>query len=79
MLRELKRIDDLTNALKAVETAVGFLSTHGGQPNQLYMEYLDKKLRYEPKQYLASKSVRILTFYPFDFTFTLLIGQCQML
>ena len=59
MLGELKQIDDLTNALKAVETAIGFISTHGGKPNQMYIEYLHKTLRYEPKLYLASKSVRI--------------------
>lgn len=58
MLRELKPIDDLTNALKAVETAIGFLSNHGGNANMLYSEYLDKNLRYDPKQYLASRFVR---------------------
>lgn len=63
MLKELKQIDELTNALKAVETAIGFLSSHGGNPNMLYMEYLDKNLRYDPKQYLTSKSVRMFLTY----------------
>ena len=74
MLGELKQIDDLTNALKAVETAIGFLSNHGGQPNQLYSEYLDKKLRYEPKQYLASKSVRTF-FTKTPFLYQLCLGK----
>ena len=60
MLDELKHIDDLSNTLKAVETAIGFLSTHGGTPNQKYDEYLDTKLRYNPKHYLASKTVNML-------------------
>ena len=58
MLKELKQIDDLTNALKAVETAIGFLSNHGGNPNMFYNEYLERNLRYDPKQYLASRNVR---------------------
>ena len=58
MLDDLTRIDDVSNALKAVETAIGFLSTQdGGQPNLMYKEYLDTKLRYDPKVYLASKTV----------------------
>jgi len=57
MLDDLTRIDDVSNALKAVETAIGFLSTQGGQSNLMYIEYLHKKLRYDPKVYLASKTV----------------------
>ncbi|XP_066927560.1 E3 ubiquitin-protein ligase rnf213-alpha-like [Clytia hemisphaerica] len=60
MLDELKHIDDLSNTLKAVETAIGFLSAHGGTPNQKYDEYLDTKLRYNPKHYLASKTMKKL-------------------
>ena len=44
MLAEFSR-EDVSNSLRAVETAIGIITTTGGDPNTLFSKYLTDVLR----------------------------------
>ena len=58
MLVELHELSDVSNALRAVEIAMGFLISTGAEPNRFYIKYLEEVLCMEPTQYLASGKVK---------------------
>ena len=54
---ELPEIADVSNALRAIEIAIGLLLSTGGQPNQLYIRYLEDILHMNAEKFLASGKV----------------------
>ena len=58
MMRELRQIADVSNALRAVEISVGFLVSMKAEPNMFYKKYLTEILQMDHNVYLPSVKVR---------------------
>ena len=58
MTGQLVDIADVSNSLRAIEIAVGFLNLTGGDPNQLYKDYLANVLVMDVDVYSPSGLVR---------------------
>ena len=54
MTGQLVDIADVSNSLRAIEIAVGFLNLTGGDPNQLYKDYLTNVLVMDVNVYAPS-------------------------
>ena len=54
MTSQLMDIADVSNSLRAIEIAVGFLSLTNGDPNQLYKDYLTNVLIMDVDVYAPS-------------------------
>ena len=59
MVLELKEISDVSNALKAVEISIGFLTSSLTSPDkeQPYEKYLNEVLRMDVEKFLPSRKV----------------------
>ena len=57
MMRELRRVADVSNALRAVEISIGFLVSMKADPNMLYKKYLTEILRMDPDVFIPSRKV----------------------
>ena len=53
-MSELVDIADVSNSLRAIEISVGFLSSTGGNPNQVYKDYLADVLIMDVKRFAPS-------------------------
>ena len=58
MMRELRQIADVSNALRAVEISVGFLVSMKAEPSMFYKKYLTEILQMDHNVYLPSVKVR---------------------
>ena len=54
MMSELIDIADVSNSLRAIEISVGFLSSTGGDPNQVYKDYLANVLIMDVNRFAPS-------------------------
>lgn len=59
MMRELGRIADVSNALRAIEISIGFLVSMKADPNMLYKKYLTEILQMDQDVFIPSGKVRI--------------------
>ena len=57
MMRELRRVADVSNALRAVEISIGFLVSMKADPNMLYKKYLTEFLQMDPDVFIPSRKV----------------------
>ena len=57
MMRELRRVADVSNALRAVEISIGFLVSVKADPNMLYKKYLTEILQMDPDVFIPSRKV----------------------
>ena len=72
MVLELKEISDVSNALKAVEISIGFLTSSLTSPDkeQPYEKYLNEVLRMDVEKFLPSRKV----LFSLSSSFIFLIG-----
>ena len=57
MMRERRRVADVSNALRAVEISIGFLVSMKADPNMLYKKYLTEILQMDPDVFIPSRKV----------------------
>lgn len=57
MMRELRRVADVSSALRAVEISIGFLVSMKADPNMLYKKYLTEILQMDPDVFIPSRKV----------------------
>lgn len=75
MVLELKEISDVSNALKAVEISIGFLTSSLTSPDkeQPYEKYLNDVLRMDVEKFLPSRKVHLKLYM--NYYFDLKTGQ----
>ena len=60
MMSELDAIGDVSNALRCVEIALGFLTSTGGDPHVFYKQYISTILHMNIETFIASRKVTFL-------------------
>ena len=59
-MSELDAIGDVSNALRCVEIALGFLTSTGGDPHFSYKQYISTILHMNIQTFIASRKVTFL-------------------